>query len=329
MDFLTHILIGYLLGADLFGSGPLVAWTAIAAYAPDLDVFLWHFSKRWPALRHRGITHSIPAGIVTVGLGTLVMWLGFGVSPLLAFAAGAIGWTSHVVLDVLNWGCLLLYPWRKDMVEFTVQDHLTKPALVSLASLAGLSWIATHEAPIVLRMTELAMTVAWAGYFAWRLANKIYLSRRHGPDAHILPTSRVFTWRVAIAKHGDAVQSALLEHRVLRRVPVRVLHESRFEATRPTGPLETPAKAAAYTHHLPEVAELSAQGSPLHYRAERHGDGWVVRWYALDSVYGPACAGAEVTVHGDGEVEVRRCVMPLPVTQADGAARGWRDGIQA
>ena len=318
MDFLTHILVGYLLGAGVFDAGALVWWTAVAAYAPDFDVFLWPLAKKYKLFRHRGITHSLPAGVLTVGLGSLVMWGLFGVPFHLALAAGAIGWVSHVVLDVFNWGCLLLWPWKTDIVEWTVQDHLTKPSLASALSLVALYLVATQGGPVSLSALETGLLVAWSGYFLWRVANKAYLTRHHGSDAHILPTARPLTWRVAVRRDTDIVEAALLEHRVLARrtTSVRVLHTSRYHAAAPEGPLTTEGHAAAFTHrHVPEVQELHADGRPLHYRAERHGDGWVVRWYALDSVYGPSCFGVEVTVTAHGEVEhSRRGVMPLPVT---------------
>ena len=113
MDPFSHLLLGYLLGFGVWGPAGLqyVVAAAIAGALPDLDVALFPLSRRFPLLRHRGVSHSILGVTVIATVGCFVIppvmaWsLGpaFGQGSLVAyFAALEIGGLSHVFLDSLD-----------------------------------------------------------------------------------------------------------------------------------------------------------------------------------------------------------------------------------
>jgi membrane-bound metal-dependent hydrolase YbcI (DUF457 family) len=70
----------------------------VAAIAPDLDLVL----KQAGLAAHQGASHSIGAaviaGAVVAGVAALARWP----RPLALGLAGALGWASHLLLDLLN-----------------------------------------------------------------------------------------------------------------------------------------------------------------------------------------------------------------------------------
>ncbi|MGA8604594.1 MAG: metal-dependent hydrolase [Thermoplasmata archaeon] len=142
MDPFSHLLLGYLLGFGLWGPGglPYVIAAAIAGALPDLDVALYPLSRRFPLLRHRGVSHSILGVTVIAVIGSFVIppamaWsLGpaFGGGSLLEyFAALEIGGLSHVFLDSLDhWSVPIFAPFSE------VEYHFDVDRIVNVGSMA-------------------------------------------------------------------------------------------------------------------------------------------------------------------------------------------------
>jgi len=132
MDPFSHLLLGYLLGFGIWGpSGiPYVVAAAIAGALPDADVALYPLSRRFPLLRHRGISHSILGVTLIAAVGCLVVppfmaWgLGPGLSngsPILFFVAMEVGGLSHVFLDSLDhWSVPIFAPFSPREYHFDV-----------------------------------------------------------------------------------------------------------------------------------------------------------------------------------------------------------------
>lgn len=142
MDPFSHLLLGYLLGFGVWGPGglPYVVAAAIAGALPDLDVAFYPLSRRFPLLRHRGVSHSIFGVTVIAVLGCIV------ISPLLTwslgpafeggslfeyFAALEIGGLSHVFLDSLDhWSVPIFAPFSP------VEYHFDVDRIVNVGSMA-------------------------------------------------------------------------------------------------------------------------------------------------------------------------------------------------
>src|SRR5271157_2520466 len=92
MDPFSHILLGYLLGFGVWGPGglPYVVAAAIAGALPDLDVALYPLARRFPLLRHRGVSHSILGVSVISVIGCFVIppAMAWGFGP--TFAQGSL-----------------------------------------------------------------------------------------------------------------------------------------------------------------------------------------------------------------------------------------------
>jgi membrane-bound metal-dependent hydrolase YbcI (DUF457 family) len=142
MDPFSHLLLAYLLGFGVWGPGGLqyVVAAAIAGALPDLDVALYPLSRRFPLLRHRGISHSILGVTVIALVGCFVippaMAWGLGPafgrgSPLAYFVALEIGGLSHVFLDSLDhWSVPIFAPFSP------VEYHFDVDRIVNVGSMA-------------------------------------------------------------------------------------------------------------------------------------------------------------------------------------------------
>ena len=142
MDPFSHLLLGYLLGFGVWGPGglPYVVAAAIAGALPDLDVALYPLSRRFPLLRHRGVSHSILGVTIIAAVGCFVvpplMAWGFGPafgqgSLLEFFVALEIGGLSHVFLDSLDhWSVPIFAPFSP------VEYHFDVDRIVNVGSMA-------------------------------------------------------------------------------------------------------------------------------------------------------------------------------------------------
>ncbi|HEY6238113.1 MAG TPA: metal-dependent hydrolase, partial [Thermoplasmata archaeon] len=85
MDPFTHFLLGYLITFGVWGPGQIqyVVAGALAGGLPDADVIFYPLSRRFPALRHRGLSHSIVGVTIIAVVGV------FAVPPVLASVLGA------------------------------------------------------------------------------------------------------------------------------------------------------------------------------------------------------------------------------------------------
>jgi membrane-bound metal-dependent hydrolase YbcI (DUF457 family) len=132
MDPFSHLLLGYLLGFGIWGTAglPYVVAAAIAGALPDLDIAFYPLSRRFPLLRHRGISHSILGVTVIAVVGCFVVpplmarGLGpqFGEGALFSFfVALEVGGLSHVFLDSLDhWSVPIFAPFSPREYHFDV-----------------------------------------------------------------------------------------------------------------------------------------------------------------------------------------------------------------
>lgn len=312
MDSLTHLLIGYVLGTTLFdGSPALVALATFMAFFPDLDTLSWVLPGPFRRLRHRGATHSLVVGAsasaalaVPVALLANVPW------PSALFAA-LIGFISHVALDVLNWGCLLLWPWKRHGVEFTVQAGLAGPFVASalgFAAIAIASRFDAHDA------TALAVGLAWFAYLVAKVLLKALLLARHAPRVVAWPTASPLAWRVVETRVADGERvTRYFDSRFAPLLAERVVLSSRHRVARPRLPLKTPEDAAAFTFSTPEVRALDERGFSLAVDVSQENEGaWLARWFVLDTHWGRECLGALVRVQASGEHAAERARFALP-----------------
>ncbi|MBN1322734.1 MAG: metal-dependent hydrolase [Methanotrichaceae archaeon] len=173
MDIFTHALIPYLLGRALGRSDSEVFALVIGGIAPDLDVLISWIDHLYPTaflLVHRGITHSLPFGILTAAIaikaastGCVNERLGRRMPP---FTTAAIAWASlgvliHLSLDMLTTrGVPLLYPldptrWSLELFFYS-ETALT---IVCLAIIVSIYRLGCRRPRLLLSIVLLLLVV--------------------------------------------------------------------------------------------------------------------------------------------------------------------------
>ena len=142
MDPFSHFLLGYLIAFGIWGPSGLqfVTAGALAGGLPDLDVVFFPLSRRFPLLRHRGLSHSIVGVTVIAAVGAFLVpmlfaWY-FGASfaagsPLFYFLAMEAGGLSHVLLDSLDhWSVPIFAPFSKTEYHFDADRIFNLGAMI-------------------------------------------------------------------------------------------------------------------------------------------------------------------------------------------------------
>jgi membrane-bound metal-dependent hydrolase YbcI (DUF457 family) len=195
VDGITHLLVGRLLAASMPASAPALGWVAtLFAVLPDFDTVTWFVpaTRKW--LRHRGLTHTIPFGVAaSLVAGAACALAGWASFPAAAGVA-LLAWTSHVALDVLNWGAPVLWPLRRAPVEWTVHGGFAWSAGLSASGVVLLSLV-QWRAPALAGPLAAAFAAAFLAYLALRVALKLRVARRN-PGARLVPTGNPFVWAI-------------------------------------------------------------------------------------------------------------------------------------
>lgn len=201
MDSLTHATLGACIGKLILGK-PLgrkaVLWGAVAQNLPDIDGLanLW-LPVSEGLLAHRGLTHSLPVGIVAAGG---FAWLAHrwhrssGVSVRQWFIFFAVQLCIHDLLDTTNaYGTGLLEPFSHERFSvhllYILDPFFTLPLLVSTLILLG-----CHRRYAVGRAWAIA-GLAWAlAYIGVASVSKAVASRgiRQSLLAASIPETQLF-----------------------------------------------------------------------------------------------------------------------------------------
>jgi membrane-bound metal-dependent hydrolase YbcI (DUF457 family) len=185
MDPFSHLLLGYLLGFGIWGTAGLqyVVAAAIAGALPDLDVLFHPLSRRFPLLRHRGISHSILGVTVIAAVGCLVvpplMARGLGPSfgqgsPLMFFVALEVGGLSHVFLDSLDhWSVPIFAPFSPTEYHFDVDRIMNIGSMAFTVIAYALMFYERGRVPLELwTLTTWGLLAAVLVYFVIRILGR-------------------------------------------------------------------------------------------------------------------------------------------------------------
>ncbi len=152
MDDISHGALGAACAHILLGKkNNQIPWQAgaIAAIAPDIDVFFRLFSQDPMSgeLWHRNFTHSlifIPLGGLLVAL-ALICFAHFRAHWRLTIAASLIGYSTHALLDACtSYGTLLFWPWSDARVSWDVISIIDP--VFTLPLVLGTLWsVLNHE----------------------------------------------------------------------------------------------------------------------------------------------------------------------------------------
>jgi len=319
VDLFTHVLLGYLLAVGVVGFQPqYLAAAAIAGGLPDGDIFFFPLARRFPILRHHGITHSIFGVTVLAAIGGLV------VAPRLA--AGD-PWTYFAVMELAGLGHMVgdgfthfsvppFLPFSERRLELDADRAINFVLLaVSVTSFYLLLGVERNQVPFpVYAGTVYALIAFYASYLAIRLAARLWIGRHltaMGPFRVPIPTTNPFRWLlIAEEKSGGRVRTTFAPYTLGRglRGPVRsvdVPAEAAPDA--PMGPVATADEALARTYPIARRSSGLLDDTYHFGEATRSADGgWIATWYSLEFTLLGRAAGVRVVVAPDGSTQVRR-----------------------
>lgn len=210
MDLFTHALAAYLLGILLKRDKKEIAALVLGGIAPDFDVLLVWINSIHPSyllITHRGITHTLLFGFVTILMLTyLASRLGPSIPRLNGYypqfsvrciALGYAGVVMHLLLDYTTTrGVPFLFPFS--YARSSAEIFFYTEIVLTLTSLA--LWIVLlrhpHSSKVNAR-TLVAFLAILAVVGAIRVEGKEEASDPfQGMDHSTFPTSNLFKWEV-------------------------------------------------------------------------------------------------------------------------------------
>jgi membrane-bound metal-dependent hydrolase YbcI (DUF457 family) len=316
VDLLTHVLLAYLLTFGLVGFHvQYLAAGALAGGLPDGDALLYPLSKRFPILRHHGITHSL-AGV------TILATAGAFIAPHLASGSVLVYWIvmeaggiSHILADgFTSFAVPPLLPFSK------VELHLDADRAINFATLALsvasfyllLGIERNHVALAEYFLTVDVLAAIYAGYLAVRLAARIRIGRlrsRLGGFDHVVPTGNPLVWLLVTERTDGGRRSMSYARYVFGRGvvagPFRV--EGPLEGPVPAGAPQSADEALEWSYPLARRASTILDRTYHFGEAFREPEGtWTAVWYSLEFTMLGRAAGVRVRFPADGGPAVVR-----------------------
>ncbi|HYK93574.1 MAG TPA: metal-dependent hydrolase [Thermoplasmata archaeon] len=326
MDLFTHVLIGYLLSVGVVGFQPqYLAAGALAGGLPDADVFFFPLARRFPMLRHHGITHSIlgVSVVALVGGGLIAPRLAPG-DPLLYILVMEVAGLGHMLQDgFTHFSVPPLLPFSERRLELDADRAVNFFTLIlSVSAFYVLLGVERNQVPFgVYVATVYGLMVVYAVYFALRLGARLWIGRRLralGPYDVPIPTTSPLTWLVLRErKEAGRVTTTFAEYTVGRGIVRGPFHvDVPLESTAgPPAPVTSREEALAVSYPLARGSSRILDDT-YHFgeAVPRAGGGWSVHWYSLEFTAFGRAAGVRVELAPDGRGSAHR----------SWAAPGWR-----
>ena len=322
MDLFTHVLLGYLVSFGLVGLQPqYLAAGALAGGLPDADVLFWPLARRFPILRHHGITHSIFGVSVVAAVG------GFLVAPTLAagspwvyFAVMEAAGLAHVAGDgFTHFSVPPFLPFSEWKLELDADRAINLVNTgVSIFAFWLLIDVERGHVPIwEFLLTIYVLSAFFAGYVALRLAGRYWAGRHKplvDPRAVAIPTSNPLAWVL----HHESVGPDGLHVRLARVALGRGVTHGPYRLDVPPAPAST-GPVASREEALARSYAVARERSPMFRDTYQYADvvtedpeGWTVDWFSLEFTFFGRGAGLRVRLARDGRVETRRAWPRVP-----------------
>jgi membrane-bound metal-dependent hydrolase YbcI (DUF457 family) len=301
VDLLTHVLIAYLITIGLVGFHPqYLAAGALAGGLPDADALLFPLARRFPMLRHRGITHSFLGVTIIAVVGSLLAPMILPGTFATYFLVMEVGGLSHIALDgFTNFAVPPLLPFSDKQIHFDAERAVNFFALgVSIVSFYVLLDVErNHVAFAIYTETIYALTAFFAVYLGLRLAGRLVTGRRNartGEFQQVVPTTNPFTWLLlSETRTGDRMRTAWARYTLGRGItdgPHAV--EGDLETTAHAGAPASEQEALEWSY--PIARHASRMIADTYHFGEAFpeaGAGWVAYWYSLEyTVFGRSAA---------------------------------------
>lgn len=316
MDLFTHVLVAYLLTFGLTGFQPnyLIAG-AIAGGLPDADVFLFPLARRFPILRHHGITHSIFGVSVFAAVGGLLVAPALAPgNPIVYFAVMEAGGLAHMLEDgFTHFSVPPFLPFSERKLELDADRAVNFVTLgVSIFSFWLLLGVERNHVPFpVYLATVYALMAFFVGYFALRLGARLAIGRRIrrlGEFTVPVPTTNPLTWLLlSERREGGRMRTSFARYTFglgVTRGP--------FAIDVPLDPGPGGGPVASAREALERSYPLARRASRILEETYHFGDavrdasgGWLATWYSLEFTALGRAAAVRVHLAPDGSASVK------------------------
>ena len=157
------LAIGYGLGAGIISRRLMIAGI-VCCIAPDLDVYLHGLAARFPALEHRGLTHSLVFAVLC-GAAAAAFARTLHARPLIAFLFISIATASHGLIDAFTTGgpgILFFWPFSEERYFMPLQFIQVSPiGISSFFSSRGLDVLLSELKWLWLPSVAFAIMLSW------------------------------------------------------------------------------------------------------------------------------------------------------------------------
>ncbi len=311
MDLFTHVLVAYLVTYGIVGFKPsYLAAGALGGGLPDADALFFPIARRFPILRHHGITHSLFGVSLFAGAGALIAPLLAPGSALVYFLVLEVGGLCHIAQDgFTHFSVPPLLPFSDRRLELDADRAINFVTLiVSAASFYLLLGVERNHWPFVdYLLTIYALMAFFAVYFAVRLAGRWQVGRRLaslGDYQIVAPTTNPFAWLV-LSEHDDGGRHRTTWAKyVFGKGIVRGPFTAEGLLEAPPPPLRAPANAQeALAWSYPAARRASGVLEATYHFGEAFRDAagaWTAVWYSLEFTFLGRSAGVRVVFPPDG-----------------------------
>ncbi len=313
MDLFTHVLVAYLVSFGVVGFQPqYLAAGALAGGLPDADVFFFPLARRFPILRHHGITHSIfgVSLVATVGGLFVAPQLAPG-SPLLYFVVMESAGLAHVALDGLtHFSVPPFLPFSERKLELDADRAINFVTMgVSVFAFWLLLGVERNRVPFSeYLLTIYVLTAFFLGYFGLRLGARLAVGRvlRRRPEFSVpVPTGNPFAWILLREERStDRMRTSFARYRFGRGITLGPFTiDVPLTAPPAAGPAQSANEALARSYAAACRAS-SIFDQTYHFGEARPGEPgvWEVVWYSLEFTAFGRAAGVRVRLLADGSV---------------------------
>jgi len=310
VDLFTHVLVAYLVTFGIVGFQPsYLAAGALAGGLPDADAFFFPLARRFPILRHHGITHSLFGVTVVAVTGALVGPILAPGSPLVYFVVMEAGGICHILQDgFTHFSVPPLLPFSDKRLELDADRAINFLTLaVSIASFYLLLGVErNHVAFSWYLLTVYGLMIFYGGYFAVRLSGRLWIGRRLkglGDFDHVVPTGNPFVWLVLSERTDGGRQKTVWARYVFGRGIVAGPYSiaADLEPTTHAGNPRSGDEALEWSYPLARRAS-SVLESTYHFGEAfaEAGGGWTAVWYSLEFTMFGRSPGVRVRFPADG-----------------------------
>jgi membrane-bound metal-dependent hydrolase YbcI (DUF457 family) len=317
VDLFTHVLVAYLVTYGLVGFQPqYLAAGALAGGLPDADVIFFPLARRFPVLRHHGITHSLFGVTVVAAVGGLLFAPRIVPgNPLLYFAVMEAAGVAHMLMDgFTHFSVPPLLPFSNWKLEIDADRAINLLTLVvSVVAFYLLLGVERNRVPFQdYVVTIYVLSAFFVIYFGLRLAGRIGVRgvMRRNPEFRVpVPTSNPLSWLLLSETKAGGREVTVFARYTLGKGFVSAPRRIDVPLEAPGGPSSPARSESDALERTYGVARKESRmlDETYHFAdvSPKGPGGWEVVWYSLEYAAFGRAAAVRVEVAPDGTTRAK------------------------